>query len=211
MINELKLNLACGQRKIEGYFGIDIIPGKDVDSVIDLQQYPWPIESDSADEIICSHYVEHIPMDSLSIEILKLLVSFKDASDLRSKAKELLENLPSDALIRFMDEIYRIVKPGGKVKIIAPYWSSIRAWQDPTHRRAINEATFLYFNKDWRTANLLDHYNIKSDFDFTYGYDIAQQWVVRNDETRTAAIRDYTNSVNDVHVTLTKKEYNKKD
>ena len=27
MINELKLNLACGQRKEEGYFGIDTLNG----------------------------------------------------------------------------------------------------------------------------------------------------------------------------------------
>ena len=35
MINELKLNLACGQTKIDGYFGIDIKPGDTVDAIMD--------------------------------------------------------------------------------------------------------------------------------------------------------------------------------
>ena len=109
MINELKLDLACGQNKTEGYFGIDIAPGDKVDAVVDLEQFPWPIESDSAEDIVCSHYVEH-----------------------------------TTDLIKFMDEVYRILKPGGKIKIIAPYYTSIRCWQDPTHKRAISDATFLY-------------------------------------------------------------------
>lgn len=171
MINELKLNLACGQRKEEGYFGIDIVPGETVDAVVDLEQFPWPIESNSAEDIICSHYVEH-------------------TSD----------------LIKFMDEVYRILKPGGKIKIIAPYYTSIRCWQDPTHKRAISEATFLYFNKGWRDANKLDHYGILSDFDYTYGYDINQTWANRSEEARNFAILHYWNVINDIHLVLTKRE-----
>jgi len=171
LINEAKLNLACGQIKVEGYFGVDIAPCETVDAVVDLEEYPWPIESDSAEDIICSHYVEH-------------------TSD----------------LIKFMEEVYRILKPGGKVKFIAPYYNSMRCWQDPTHKRAISEATFLYYNKAWRDANKLDHYNIEADFDFTYGYDMAPEWANRSDEAKAFAIKHYTNVVNDIHVVLTKRE-----
>jgi len=170
MINELKLDLACGQNRQEGYFGVDIAPGDKVDAVVDLEQYPWPIESDSAEDIVCSHYIEH-------------------TSD----------------LIKFMDEVYRILKPGGKIKVIAPYYTSIRCWQDPTHKHAISDATFLYYNKGWREANKLDHYNIKCDFDFTYGYDMNSQWANRSDEARNFAITHYWNVVNDIHVVLTKR------
>ncbi|MFN7088329.1 MAG: methyltransferase domain-containing protein, partial [Candidatus Paceibacteria bacterium] len=61
-------------------------------------------------------------------------------------------------LMKFMDEIWRICIPDAKVTIIGPYYTSIRAWQDPTHTRALSEATWIYFNKDWRVANKLDHY-----------------------------------------------------
>jgi SAM-dependent methyltransferase len=131
LINEPKLNLACGQNKVEGFFGIDLVKTEAADIAMDLEWFPWDIESESADEIICSHYVEH-------------------TSD----------------LIKFMDEVYRILKPGGKITIVAPYYNSIRCWQDPTHKRAISEMTFMYFNKGWRDMNKLDHYGIKSDFDF---------------------------------------------
>jgi SAM-dependent methyltransferase len=171
MINEKKLNLACGQRREEGFFGIDIVPGETVDAVMDLEQFPWDIESESAEEIICYHYVEH-------------------TSD----------------LIKFMNEVYRILKPGGKIKIIAPYYTSMRAWQDPTHKRAICEASFLYYNKGWREANKLDHYNTNTDFDFNYGYDFTPEWANRSEEARSFALRHYFNVVNDIHVVLTKKQ-----
>lgn len=171
MVNELKLNLACGQIRMEGYFGIDIAKTEAADAVMNLESFPWDIESESAEDIWCSHYVEH-------------------TSD----------------LISFMDEVYRILKPGGTIKIIAPYYTSMRCWQDPTHKRAISEATFLYFNKNWRDVNKLDHYGIKSDFDFTYGYDMNGDWASKHDEARNYAITHYWNVVNDIHVVLTKRK-----
>ena len=108
-------------------------------------------------------------------------------------------------LMKFMDECYRILKTGSKMTIIAPYYSSMRAWQDPTHKRAVSEASFLYFNKDWRVQNRLDHYPIKSDFDFSYGYTLGSNWASRNEEARIFAITHYWNVVNDLQVVLTKK------
>jgi hypothetical protein len=81
----------------------------------------------------------------------------------------------------------------------------MRCWQDPTHKRAISEATFLYFNKQWRDTNKLDHYEILSDFDYTYGYDMNLMWANRSDEARNFAVVHYNNVVNDIHVVLTKK------
>ncbi|MFA6054066.1 MAG: methyltransferase domain-containing protein [Thermodesulfovibrionales bacterium] len=112
----------------------------------------------------------------------------------------------TEDLISFIDECWRILKPEGKMYITAPYYSSIRAWQDPTHKRAISEATFLYFNKQWREQNELKHYGIKSDFDFTYGYAIAPEWANRSDEDRAFAICYYINVVSDIHITLIKKQ-----
>ena len=170
-INEPKLDLACGQNKTAGYFGIDAVKMEGVDAVVDLEKFPWPIKSNSAEDIVCNHYVEHTP-----------------------------------DLIKFMDEVYRILKPGGKIKIISPYYTSMRCWQDPTHKRAISEATFLYYNKKWRDDNRLDHYKIKCDFDYTYGYDMAIEWANRNDDARNWAIKHYNNVINDIHVILTKRE-----
>ena len=119
---------------------------------------------------------------------------------------QVLEFGLSDGLILFMNEIHRILKPNGKFRIIVPYFSSGRAFQDPTHTRYINEWTFLYFNKQWRKDNLLDHYNTKADFDFVYGFDYDQETLSRNDEFKNFATKHYVNSVNDLHITLTKRE-----
>lgn len=57
----MKLDLACGQNKKEGFTGIDSSPCEGVDIVHNLLSAPWPIESDSVEEVHCSHFFEHIP------------------------------------------------------------------------------------------------------------------------------------------------------
>lgn len=108
-------------------------------------------------------------------------------------------------LCAFANELYRIMATGGKAYIAAPYYSSIRAWQDPTHVRAISEASFLYWNKAWRDSQGLSHYPITCDFDFTFGYGIGEPWSTRSEDARNFAIRHYMNVVNDVYITLTKR------
>ncbi len=108
-------------------------------------------------------------------------------------------------LIAFMNELYRIMAPGATAIIRAPYYNSMRAWQDPTHTRAISEATFLYYNKGWREANKLDHYPITCDFDYSYGYDFTPDWAMRSEESKAFAVRHYTNVVMDIQAVLLKK------
>ena len=113
-------------------------------------------------------------------------------------------------IIKFMDEVYRILKPGSRFVLTAPYWTSIRAWQDPTHTRIISEESFLYFNKLWREANHLNYYPIKSDFDFTFGFEFYPEWVNRADEARNFAAKHYVNVIADIQVLLIKKVPTKK-
>ncbi len=48
--------------------------------------------------------------------------------------------------LRFMDEIWRIMKPEGRLMIATPYAGSPGYWQDPTHCNGCNEATWAYFD-----------------------------------------------------------------
>jgi len=106
-------------------------------------------------------------------------------------------------LIKFMDEVWRICEDGAKVVFLAPYYTSIRAWQDPTHKRTISENTFLYYNKDWRKTSLLEHYDIKSNFEvksiMLYFND---PWDKKTDEARQFAAQHYFNAVSDIFVEL---------
>jgi hypothetical protein len=186
----LKLSLACGDNKPEGFKGVDIAKTKSADYVQDLLTFPWSQFADnSVDEIECSHFVEHIPHG----------------------------NGYEDPFFQFFDEIYRILKPAefdpanpniptkGFAVITCPYYSSMRAWQDPTHQRAISEASFLYLNKQWRVDNKLDHYPVTCDFDFNYGYVTAPEWQTRSQESQAFAMKQYINVINDIQVQLVKR------
>lgn len=179
----IKLDLACGQRKREGFTGVDIAKADGVDIVYDLSKFPWEfLEDNSVDEIFSSHFIEHV-----------------------------------DDLIPFMEEIHRVLKPAefdpnlpnkpvkGFATFIAPYHQSTRCWQDPTHKQAISERTFLYFNKDWRKQNGLDHYPITSDFDYFYSYSFNPAVAGRSQEWLQFAINHYFNIVDDINVTVTKR------
>lgn len=56
----MKLDIACGNAKPEGWTGIDICGLPGVDIVHDLRSIPWPIESESVCQARCSHYFEHV-------------------------------------------------------------------------------------------------------------------------------------------------------
>ena len=49
-------------------------------------------------------------------------------------------------MIKFMDEIWRIMKVDCKFAVLLPYGGSPRYWQDPTHINGCNENTFRYFD-----------------------------------------------------------------
>ena len=68
----------------------------------------------------------------------------------RVYAWAVLEHLKID-LVESLDEIWRILKPGGKVKLKLPCWNYYKAWRDPTHRWRFDPGVFTFF--DPRTRN----------------------------------------------------------
>lgn len=203
LINELKLDLACGDAKREGFAGIDIAKTNSTDYVVDLQQFPWPIESESADEINCSHYIEHIPHTNYKAELNNIL----DKSNSFEEFKENLKNSKPelDGFIKFINEIYRILKPGGTAKLVAPYYSSIRFVGDPTHVRPIGDSTVWYLSKQWIDDNKLTHYGLECNFDIKLSYLITNEMTLRSEEVRNKAIIHDLNVVDDIIIDLTKK------
>lgn len=106
-------------------------------------------------------------------------------------------------LRKFAGEIHRILIPKGKVIFIAPYYSSIRAMQDPTHKNFISEATFLYWNKNWMDTNGLSHYGIDANFNIeNISYSYNQDWILKSDIAKEYARIHYINVVSDITATL---------
>jgi SAM-dependent methyltransferase len=171
----MKLNLACGRNKIDGWHNVDINSRVAPNEQLDLLKFPWPYGDASVEEIFCSHFVEHI----------------------------------GDELIDFMDEAHRILKPGGTFRIRCPYYTSIRAWQDPTHKRPVSEFLFYYFNAEQRKTLGVDHYPIKSDFEiaelrYHYPEDMRQM----PEEERGFMRVHAWNTVADIEVLLKKHDPN---
>jgi SAM-dependent methyltransferase len=61
----MKLNLGCGKRIKSGWVNCDIHPLPDVDVVMNVDEFPWPWEDGTVDEIFASHLFEHVakPVD----------------------------------------------------------------------------------------------------------------------------------------------------
>jgi len=56
--------------------------------------------------------------------------------------------------VAFMDECWRILKPGGRLRVEVPDWRSDLAWGDPTHVRAFTVETWQYFDPDYQWHTL---------------------------------------------------------
>ena len=68
----MKLNLGCGDKKLEGFVNVDICGTPDV--ATDLSVFPWPFESESADEIYSEHFLEHVKdFEATLFEIHRIL------------------------------------------------------------------------------------------------------------------------------------------
>lgn len=58
--NQTVLDVGCGRKKVEGAVGLDRVGVPGVDVVHDLEQYPYPFEPDTFDEIWARHVIEHL-------------------------------------------------------------------------------------------------------------------------------------------------------
>lgn len=131
---------------------------------------------------------------------------FADGSVEEAYSAQFFEHLTGAQRIDFMHELYRILRPGGTATIITPYWTSGRAMQDPTHQwPPLLESSYLYFSAEWRRAQGLDHYGIRCDFEFRFGFVYAEAWAAKSADEKAFARLHFVNVVTDLHVFLTRR------
>lgn len=73
---------------------------------------------------------------------------FEDNSIEKIVAAHVVEHLYVHENLVFMDECWRILKPGATMEVIFPRWNTTDAWIDPTHVRAIHPDQYKYFTAD---------------------------------------------------------------
>ncbi len=107
------LDVGCGIKKFPGSIGIDRNTDTAADIIWDLDQFPWPVESNSFNEARLIHVIEHV-----------------------------------GDVIATMEEVHRILKPGGQIILETPHYTDFSSWCDPTHRWHLNSFSFRYFGVD---------------------------------------------------------------
>ncbi len=123
-----KINLGSGKDLQPDYLNIDIDSHWGPDIVLNVSS---PFFENGANEFITRRFGKvTLAPDSFN-EIL---------------CKDVLEHVPD--LIATMTNCLTLLKVGGVFNIIVPYDLSYGAWQDPTHIRAFNERSWLYYT-DW--------------------------------------------------------------
>ncbi len=112
------LDIGCGAAKLPGAVGLDISSDTAADIVHDLDEFPYPIEDSSFDQILLQDVIEHL-----------------------------------GAPIRVLEELHRIARPGARIQLRTPHFSSALAYGDPTHRhyfstiaiRSLAEPRFAHY------------------------------------------------------------------
>ena len=177
---EIRLDLASGQNPKDGFEGVDLFAPY-AKHRVDLLQFPWPWADNSVSAIHCSHFIEHIPMVFIAPD--------NSVSPMPAHGQELF--------FRFFDEVYRILHKEGVATFIWPALQSVRAFQDPTHRRFIPGDTMWYLHKAWREANKLDHYNVKCNFEHTVSFSFGSDIAALHQDAQARRIREGWNTIID--------------
>ena len=137
---------AGGNKKGQDWVGMDYRAMPGIDIVWDLTMFPWPLADETFDVACASHVLEHLnpmPVDPRITGLAKLLLAKKLVSQ-KDLDKYVGEISPGPIFMRFMDEVWRVLKVGGEFLISVPYAGSPGFWQDPSHINGCSEVTWDY-------------------------------------------------------------------
>lgn len=146
----MSLDLGSGANPQNPYFagrvfGVDIVDFG-IGSILtaDLATSKIPFEKDTFDYVTAYDFIEHIPR----------LIYWN--------------NVRLSPFIELMNEIHRVLKPGGLFLGITPAFPNPEAFQDPTHVNIISESTINYFGGN--LAHLGRIYGFTGNFEIVDTY-----------------------------------------
>ncbi len=121
-----RINLGSGKDYKLGWLNLDVLDRTEPDAVLDLgRPQTWPLTLDSAQ-------VGPVCLAEGSVDLIY--------------ANNVLEHVPD--LPELMGNCLKLLKTGGEFLLEVPYEHAPTAWQDPTHLRALNENSWVYYT-DW--------------------------------------------------------------
>ncbi len=140
------LDLGCGAQPRNPYgcdelHGVDLRPpeGQPMLRAANLVLEPIPFDTSSFDSVSAYDFFEHVP---------RLLAT----------ADGMATRFP---FIELMNEVWRVLKPGGLLYAVTPVFPHPAAFQDPTHVNIMTAGTHEYFVQPERRAAM---YGFTGDF-----------------------------------------------
>lgn len=117
-----------------------------------------------------------------------------------------IEHLDAEERAHFVNELYRVLVPGGRATIIAPSWTSGRALGDPTHKwPPVAPMWFMYLQRKWREDQAPHTAAIYScDFAITWSLSYGPELAGRNQEYVQFALQHFTDAAQDIVATFVK-------
>ena len=101
-----------------------------------------------------------------------------DASVQEAHSSHFLEHLTAPQRIHFVNELHRVLIPGGKCRIITPHWASSRAYGDLTHQwPPVSEFWWYYLNREWRAVNAPHNDGYTCDFDAKWSFSTREEMI----------------------------------
>lgn len=126
------LDLGCGKHPQNPYlytevYGIDIVKHPDIPAQVEFKQVnlsvePIPFPDGYFDSLSAFDFIEHVP------RVLSMTSGSTRAP-----------------FLELMDEVWRVLKPGGLFYALTPAYPRPEAFQDPTHVNFITAKTHDYF------------------------------------------------------------------
>ena len=121
-----QLHLGSGKDYKPGWFNLDVLEAALPDAVLDLsREHAFPLDIDSPQ-------AGPVRLAAGEVEIVY--------------ANNVLEHVPD--LPGLMTRCLQLLRVGGLFQIEVPHERAPTAWQDPTHVRALNENSWIYYT-DW--------------------------------------------------------------
>ncbi|HEY4956208.1 MAG TPA: hypothetical protein VII31_00215, partial [Caldimonas sp.] len=121
-----RINLGSGKDYKSGWLNLDVLARAEPDLVLDLAgALSWPHEARGDS-------VGPVRLEAGSVSLIN--------------ANNVLEHVPD--LSALMTNALALLKTGAELHIEVPYEGALTAWQDPTHVRAMNENSWIYYT-DW--------------------------------------------------------------
>ena len=103
--------------------------------------------------------IKHSPFIDVACNLEQMPWCWPDNTFSRIDAWAILEHLPYN-LMKSMDELWRILRPGGKVHIKVPDYRYRKAYLDPTHEtRGWADGVFTFFDPNTSHGAACDYYS----------------------------------------------------